>query len=492
MALARSTFDVDHAETTAARAFATLDSLGADIVGPRSLLFDEDAAQRALAGLKQKQLDLMLILQVTFTDAGITKRVAEEIRAPLAFWAFPEPRSGGRLRLNSLCGVNLAAHALAKAPHGYGWVHCAADAPRAAQEIRRLLGTPPPAPPRDGSAIARQAPHSEIAASEAERTVAKLAGARIGLVGEPPEGFDTCAFDEDLLEALLGIRLERLSLDEVFGAARAQLASGVAESRARVEAELSGTRELDPESLERSLRVFGAFSELTRERGLAALAVRCWPEFFTHYGCAACGPMAMTSQGGVPCACEADVYGAVTSLLLQAITDAPPFMADLVDVDREGDSAVVWHCGLAPVSMADPDQRPRAGIHSNRRLPLLGEFALAPGRVTLARLSQSRGRVRIVVAGGEMLKAPQSFSGTSGVLRFDRPAGEVLDRILAEGIEHHYSLAYGDCRAALRAIAARLSLPLLELDRANAGIVNGQQGSALRRRGTLPHGNRSM
>ena len=174
----------------------------------------------------------------------------------------------------------------------------------------------------------------------------------------------------------------------------------------------------------------------------------------------------MTGQGGVPCACEADVYGAVTSLILQSITEAPPFMADLVDVDREGDSAVVWHCGLAPVSMADPDQRPRAGIHSNRRMPLLGEFALTPGRVTIARLSQSRGLLRLVVAGGEMLKAPQSFSGTSGVIRFDRPARDVLDSILEEGIEHHYSLAYGDCRAVLRAIAERLSLPLLDLDRA--------------------------
>ena len=291
----------------------------------------------------------------------------------------------------------------------------------------------------------------------------------MGLVGEPPDGFDTCSFDEGVLEELLGVHLERLSLDEVFRAARAQSPQSVAESRARVEAELEGTRELDPAPLERSLRVFGAFSDLARERGLSALAVRCWPEFFTAYGCAACGPMAMTSQDGVPCACEADVYGAVTSLLLQAITDAPPFMADLVDVDREGDSAVVWHCGLAPLSMADPDQRPRAGIHSNRRMPLLGEFALAPGRVTLARLSQSRGLLRLVVAGGEMLKAPQSFSGTSGVIRFDRPAGEVLDSILEEGIEHHYSLAYGDCRAVLRGIAERLSLPLLDLDRANAG-----------------------
>jgi L-fucose isomerase-like protein len=463
MALARATFDVAHAEETASRAFATLDALDAEIVGPRSLLFDGDAARRALALLTQRRLDLLLILQVTFTDAGMSKRIAEEIEARRAFWAFPEPRSGGRLRLNSLCGVNLAAHALARAGHGYSWVHCAPDAPHAAAQIRCLLESPPQAAPRAHPVPVREAPRSGILTSRAERALAQLAGARVGVVGEAPDGFDTCNSDQGLLEGLLGIHLEHLSLDEIFRAAGAQSPQSVAEARARVEAELAGTEALDPAPLERSLRVFGAFSDLARERGLSALAVRCWPEFFTSYGCAACGPMAMTAQDGVPCACEADVYGAVTSLLLQAITDAPPFMADLVDVDREGDSAVVWHCGLAPVSMADPDQKPRAGIHSNRRMPLLGEFALAPGRVTLARLSQSRGPLRLVVAGGEMLKAPQSFSGTSGVLRFDRPAGDVLDSILEEGIEHHYSLAYGDCRAVLRAIAEKLSIPLLEL-----------------------------
>jgi L-fucose isomerase-like protein len=465
MALARSTFDVEHAERTASLAFATLDALDAEISGPRSLLFDEEAALRALAQLRRERLDLMLVLQVTFTDAGMAQQIAEGIEAPLAFWAFPEPRTGGRLRLNSLCGVNLAAHALTRTARGYSWVHSAPDSSEAAARIRNLLGAPPQAPPSRRTLVTREAPVSEALLGQAEAILTQLEGTRVGLVGEPPDGFDTCSFDEGVLEKLLGIRLERLSLDEVFRAAEAQAPQRLADIRARVESELAGTRELDPAALERSLRVFGAFSDLSRQRGLSALAVRCWPEFFTNYGCAACGPMAMLSENGVPCACEADVHGAVTGLLLQAIASAPPFMADLVDVDELGDTAVLWHCGLAPVSMADPGQRPRAGIHSNRRLPLLGEFALAPGRVTMARLSQSRGALRLVVAGGEMLQAPQSFSGTSGVIRFDRPAREVLDRILESGVEHHFGLAYGDCRALVRALAERLSLPLLELDR---------------------------
>jgi hypothetical protein len=79
----------------------------------------------------------------------------------------------------------------------------------------------------------------------------------------------------------------------------------------------------------------------------------------------------------------------------------------------------------------------------------------------VARLSEATGDYRLVVGGGEMLRAPMSFSGTSGVLRFDRPATEVLDRLLGEGLEHHVSLTYGDHVPALLALAKMLDLPVL-------------------------------
>jgi hypothetical protein len=34
---------------------------------------------------------------------------------------------------------------------------------------------------------------------------------------------------------------------------------------------------------------------------------------------------------------------------------------------------------------------------------------------------------------------------------------------MEEGLEHHFALAYGDHKSALRAIAARWNLPVLEL-----------------------------
>jgi len=105
----------------------------------------------------------------------------------------------------------------------------------------------------------------------------------------------------------------------------------------------------------------------------------------------------------------------------------------------------------------------RATIHTNRRMPLLCEFALKPGRVTFFRLSQAFGRPRAVIATGAMLDRPGAFTGTSGVVRFDAPAAQVLARVMDAGLEHHMALAYGDHAPALEALAAALDLPVLNL-----------------------------
>ena len=85
------------------------------------------------------------------------------------------------------------------------------------------------------------------------------------------------------------------------------------------------------------------------------MAVRCWPEFFTDLGCSACGAMSLLSDAMTPCSCEADVNGAITQLILQ-LDQWRAGIRQLTwsTIDIEADEAVLWHCGLAPLSMADP------------------------------------------------------------------------------------------------------------------------------------------
>lgn len=456
-ALARPTFDVPFAEEMKDRAFAALDAAGIRTVGPRALLFDGPATEAALTEIKAAgKIDLLLILQVTFTDASMTVKIAEQATTPIAIWALPEPRLGGRLRLNAFCGINLAAHALGRVGRPHGALYARPDAPGLADSLRALAV---PAP----ILLSRAAPAAAAANAEANRVLAALKGARISVVGQHPQGFHTCEYDAGVLQNLVGLSVETVGLDALFAKAKATDAARVARHRAAVGTALAGVDAVNQDQLDKSLRVFCALEDVKRETGAKGLAVRCWPEMFTEYGCAACGPMAMMNQAKVPSACEADVHGALSQLMLQELAGEPAWMADLVDLDAGDDTAVIWHCGLAPLSMRDPAARAEATIHTNRKMPLLHQFPLKPGRITLARLSQARNQTKLMIAGADVLRAPMAFTGTSGVIRFDRPAREVFDLIMAEALEHHYALAYGDHRPALRAIASRLNLPVLDL-----------------------------
>jgi hypothetical protein len=459
LALARPTFDVPFAEENAAKAFAALDRTSHTLVGSRALLFDAAAAEAAMAALDAEPLDVLLILQVTFTDASMTVKIAERAHAPLAIWAFPEPRTGGRLRLNSFCGLNLAAHALGRAGRSYRWLYAAPDAPQLDRSLAELLtgGAAPGVPAPKGRGP------SEADRRAAEAVLAKLQGQRIGLVGEHPVGFDTCRYDAGELKALTGIEVERIELPALFERARAVPADRIAATKRDVGRTISGLAEVDQPQLDKSLSIFHALDGLSRDGRFSAMAVRCWPEMFTDYGCAACGPMGLMNQAKVPCACEADMYGALTALALQELAGEPSFLVDIVDMDAVSDTGVLWHCGLAPMSMADPATPPAAQIHSNRKMPLLQEFALKPGRVTAARFSQARNETKLVIAGGEMISAPKSFTGTSGVIRFDRPAGDVAAAMMDMALEHHVAIVYGDVRGALRALGEAMGLDVVEL-----------------------------
>lgn len=435
--LARTTFDLPLASEVTAQARLALRQPGLTIAGPQSLVTSLEEAATAAKRLTERPLDLLVVFQATFADSTMVLALAEAVDVPLLLWAVPEEHTGGRLRLNSFCGINLGAHALTRRGRKYDYLYAPPDDPQALERVRTL--------------------------ARAGRAYRLLRGARIGRVGENPTGLDTCQLDREALAHRFDLEVVQIDLEETFAGARAAALREVDRVHQDLKTRLDGLDDVDQTALRRTLGAYLTLRQTATQQDLAGLAVRCWPEFFTELGCAACGAMSMLSDEGTPCSCEADVNGTITQLILQWISGGPAFGTDVVSFDLEDDAVVVWHCGLAPLAMADPQVQPRATIHSNRQLPLLMEFPLKPGRVTVARLSEATGSYRLVVGSGEMLRAPMSFSGTSGVLRFERPAAEVLDTMLSEGLEHHVSLTYGDHAPTLLALAKMLELSVLHL-----------------------------
>jgi L-fucose isomerase-like protein len=416
---------------------AQLEDQGFTLSGPDMFVSDIGEVVKVCQELFKNSPDLLLVLQATFSDSTMVLHLAQNIDAPILLWAFPEARTGDRLRLNSLCGINLAAHALKREGYGYDYVYAAPDDPIALERVHIV--------------------------ARAGRVKRLLRQARIGRVGEHPEGFDSCKFSQDALKSRFGLEIVQVNLERVFQGVREADPKNIEALLEQLRKRLDGLDELDQTAVRGTLGTYLALRQISDDEHLDGLGVRCWPEFFTELGCAACGAMSMLSDELTPCSCETDVNGTISQLVLQWLSGGPAFGSDLVSIDVDEDIAVLWHCGLAPLSMADTTVRPRGTIHSNRNLPLLMEFPLKPGKVTVARLSESNGSYRLGIGSGEILRAPLSFSGTSGALRFDRPVSEVLDTILKEGMEHHISMTYGSHVPALRALANMLDLPLVRL-----------------------------
>ena len=436
--IARPTFDVAFAREKKDAAFTYLKENNAKLFGPSDLVMDAAGLQESLAELNNKPLDLIVIFQATFADSSMVKTVAEALDIPLFLWAVPEPHTGKRLRLNSFCGINLAGQALTRADEWYDYIYADPDDPAVIEKIESL--------------------------ARAGRVWRLLRSARLGRVGENPDGFETCLLDAPALKERFGVDVVQYDLqDDIFRRVREVDPVQTQSIRDSLNQQVVNLDDMEPASTQKSLSTYYTLHDLAKEENLDGFAVRCWPEFFTELGCAACGAMSMLTDEMTPCSCEADVNGAITQLMLQWLSSSPAFLTDMVSVDPEQDAIVLWHCGLAPLSMADPEKEKRVTIHSNRELPLLMEFSLKPGRVTTARLSEASGDYVLVVGSGDIVRGPQSFSGTSGLLRFDKPANQIIDMILYEGLEHHIAITYGDYLDELCMLADMLNIPILSL-----------------------------
>ncbi len=437
-AFGRATFDLELAREVLARSRAALEALPCELVATSELLTDPEAAAAFGAEAVARGADAVVCQFTTFVDARFIAALAEACPAPLLLWSLREPgRVGERLSLNSLTGANLAGRELGQRGRYFRFV---------------LADPGEPAVGRRAVGLAR--------AAAAWRW---MQGFGVLVVGDAPGGFHFCDPSPEAVTAA-GLRVEKLPLEELFARARAVPAS---ESQAAVDAvrgQVAGLERLAPEQVEGFGRLQVAIEAAVAQHGVQAVAVRCWPEFFTDFGAAACSFVSALNERGVAAACEADVLGALTMGLLGRLAASPPYLGDLAAVDQEHDAAVFWHCGAGAFSLAHPATGARAGVQPNRRVGFTLEFALRPGRVTIARLGERAGALRLLVGGGEALDLPQRFLGTAGVVRLDGE-GSVegrVTRLIEAGWEPHFAMVYGDVREELRDLAGVAGLSLVE------------------------------
>ena len=455
---ARATFAVDVATERASAARALLSELGAEVVGPADLVMNDDdvaAAQHFLA----EPYDQIVHVCASFCDAGPALKLYAEVDQPVVSWSFREPGPvGDRLWLNSLCGSNLIAHALVREGKQIRLVYGDPDEPGVRAALEGVLaGRLPDAPELPGLPT-----DAELDEATADQALATLASQAIGVIGDAPNGFTPSQYDGELIKQLFGLDVVPLALDELFTAIEEV-------PQERRESELEAALEWQPslaESGAENLNEFAAVTTSLRdwqsETGVAALAVECWPGFPTKLRVCPCSSLSKLADEDIATQCERDVYGAVTMLLLQALGAGTTYLVDTVDLDQDANLVRFWHCGAAATKLAVDEGV--QGLHCNRKIGVAGNFPLKPGPVIAVRLTEQPGSagLRMLIASGEAIPAPNRFQGNTADVVLDTDAEQFVNSLVTGGFPHHTVLAWADVRPGLRAVAKRLNIPVVE------------------------------
>ncbi len=454
LALARDTFDVEFAESKFSEAKTLLESLSPNTIGFNELITNDEIASKALEFFQSHDVEKIFLFQTTFTDAKFILSFTQTINKPICIISFPEPRTGGRLRLNSICGLNLGMHSLIKNNISPEFIIMEGDAKANELAFSNFIKS---------NNESEQDSWSEATISndqvDFDYTIDKQT---IGIIGTRPEGFYTCDYDSNEVTSKLNVSLINIELDDLFSEAKDVKRDAIATTKNTISGYLQGTEELVQEEFEKSISIYHGLESLKNKHNLDAFAIRCWPETFTEYGCASCGPMAMMNEKKVSCACEADVLGGISCNILNQMNDNPSLLVDIVDIDKSDNSLVFWHCGLAPISMAK-EGTAKSGIHSNRKKPLLHDFSLKEGEITIFRVSKARNKLQFFVLKGSVIDRPNSFSGTSGVIILGDNSAYKAEQMFKGGLEHHVAFTYGDISDKLIHFGNEMNIPTYTL-----------------------------
>lgn len=421
--LTKANWTNDVMEAQRAKAREMLQSIpDVEVVGGEAMIDVEPKAMREYEIFERERPDIIVAFYATFALGVIVPRFAKNLKTPVILWSIPEPDpAGGRLQANSFCATNMNAHFLWRFHVPYFHVHGAIDSAEAQKGLERAVR------------IARAAD-----------TVSKM---RIGVIGGRVPGFYTSCCSEMLLRDKIGPEVKYITMLEVVNAAKNMPEERVVEALKIIESDTCCAPTASAGDVRKSAALFAAVAEMKEKFLVGNFTLRCWPEVISEdlYGITACSTIGHLNNHGLLTVCEGDVYAAVMLRLEKELSGQDPFFCDMIVC--EGDHAVLWHCGAAPCSLRKEGFKSKLTNSSTVvKCGVTHEFPLKAGRITLARLGETRdgSRFRMFIATGTGLDTDLFVRGNPLKVKFDAGCEKIRDVVFNQGFEHHFSMAYGD------------------------------------------------
>lgn len=400
------------------------------VIWDKLLVTIADAEEAGLA-LASELLDGVVIISGTFHMGHMPLIINSYVRQPVLLWALNElPYNGGKIRLNSVCGINLNASNYYKAGiNGF----CCNIADTISEEWL-----------------------------DAMRMVRAIKRAKIGISGYSAEGFFNVNVADLDLYRYADVLVDHFELSDLYQVSVMSEKDAAATARAEEIKDIFCCSVVSDDQVNKVASLSNSMMNFMNRKGLDALAVRCWPEFAATYGIAPCASMSYLQGHGYVIGCEGDIEGTLSMLAVKQISEDAPFMADLSQVNFEEDYALMWHCGVAPYTLWDnKSERSLHSYHQGGR-GVTADFVMKDGDITFMRIDTARGRTRVFAEKGTVIPMTKDLRGTYCKVKFDKSIREIINTVTSTGIAHHVAMIYGDKMAAIRLFAQIKGFEMIE------------------------------
>ncbi|NCA66858.1 MAG: fucose isomerase [Clostridia bacterium] len=423
--LARETFDYKAAEELYKGLLEDLSRLEAvTLCAVTELVISVEDAEKAAKTLYMQAVDGIAVISGTFHLGHLGLEIKKIVDKPLLLWGLNElPYNGGKIRLNSVCGVNLNASNLTKS--GYtDFVYTIGD-------------------------------KIDTEWLDAIRMRAALKESKIGILGYRAHGFFNVGVDELALYKQFGCLVDHYELGDLFNEPVDEVWAAKYEKKLL---SVFNTKAVSDDKVKKVAELAAKLKSFVETKRLKALAIRCWPEFAALYNIAPCAAMSLLQSEDYILACEGDIDCAITMICHQAAGAETPFMADLSQVNLDNNFALMWHCGVAPCNLCDGICEPTLDTYFAGGKGVTAGFVMKPGVVTIARLDSINGKYRLFQEKGKAQNMEKQLTGTYAKVVFDKSMKEVLDRVVYSGVAHHVSMVYGDYTGAMKKFVKLLKI----------------------------------
>lgn len=406
-----------------------LEGLGVDVYKNLPAVTNMNEAKETWQYFKEKKVDAVVLYNGTFSFSNLMNEIVRNIDCPFLLWGLEEYLINKGIISGSMVGLLPAGPIFRYLKKSFTFVYGTLEYKSVKEKINIFINV--------------------------LRAIIYLREARVGILGNRPDGFEISGFDELAIKEVFGTTLINISMINFFNKLGTL-------SDKEIDEDLEKSKKLfdidkkDYKDVKELSRLYLGIKKMVKDNNIQAYAPQCWPELRIERKTPICVANGRCTSEGIMASCECDMDCTLTMLLIYALTGKPVWTADFVNLIKENGSLLFWHCGNAPHVLSD--SKPKIEIVFEG---LAQTATLKSGIVTVCRINHYRGSFEMHAAVGEAINYKPLLKGSSMFVKMNCGNMEFMESLLRNAVPHHNVLAYGDISKELKEFSKLMNINLI-------------------------------